>query len=627
MAGCFLSVQALFLTCLFWGAWLSCIASANQDALRSVNLTSVVGEGDLESCWQTWKDLFLAAVKDNIPTKRLRGRNPVPWLTGAVINLIKKEETVRRKLKLHPSESLKVKFQTLRSPQSACYKRDYFLALNVCNGLYTMYEVGSLYCFLSFFLDLDECKDKTHQCDVNANCTNIPGSYNCKCRLGYTENGSICNEIDECKDGSHDCHINANCTNIPGSYNCTCRPGYQGNGSICKDIDECEKRSHDCHKNANCTNIPGSYNCTCRPGYTGNGNICKDIDECEKRSHDCHKNANCTNIPGSYNCTCRPGYTGNGTICNDIDECEKGSHDCHINANCTNTPGSYNCTCRPGYTGNGRFCKDLDECKNKTHQCDVNANCTNIPGSYNCTCRPGYTGNGSICNDIDECENGSHDCQKNANCTNTAGSYNCTCRPGYTGNGSICKGGLNASIILGNDSRYLENLTLFLEPVINSSVRSRFVRCWHAKEDGWAASTFHGNCDDKGPTVTIIQVGSFIFGGYSSCWLGDSSKAFIYSLTNNNGSGHAVYNPVKLRVKPDRYKDAVGLCGKFGPYFGLGDIVISNNAASNQHSHTYCGDVYPLPPGYSLSGLNCKFYAGSSSFTPTDIEVFYETTT
>ena len=86
-----------------------------RDALRAVNLTSVVGEGDLESCWQTWKDLFLAAVKDNIPTKRLRGRNPVPWLTGAVINLIKKKETVRRKLKLHPSESLKVKFQTLRS--------------------------------------------------------------------------------------------------------------------------------------------------------------------------------------------------------------------------------------------------------------------------------------------------------------------------------------------------------------------------------------------------------------------------------------------------------------------------------------------------------------------------------
>ena len=81
-----------------------------KETLRSVHLTSVVGEGDLESCWQTWKDLFLAAVKDNIPTKRLRGPNPVAWLTSAVINLIKKKETVRRKLKLHPSETLKVNF-------------------------------------------------------------------------------------------------------------------------------------------------------------------------------------------------------------------------------------------------------------------------------------------------------------------------------------------------------------------------------------------------------------------------------------------------------------------------------------------------------------------------------------
>ncbi|CAH3190812.1 unnamed protein product, partial [Porites lobata] len=278
---------------------------------------------------------------------------------------------------------------------------------------------------------------------------------------------------------------------------------------------------------------------------------------------------------------------------------------------------------------------EIDECKDGSHDCHINANCTNIPGSYNCTCRPGYQGNGSICKDIDECEKGSHDCHKNANCTNAAGSYNCTCLPGYTGNGSIC--GFNASTILGNDSRYLENLTLFLEPVINSSVRSRFVRCWHAKEDGWAASTFHGNCDDKGPTVTIIQVGSFIFGGYGivkcrhylpgGCRYGNSSKAFIYSLTNNNGSGHAVYNPVKLRVKPDSYHQAVRRCDSDGPIFGWKDIRISNNSASNQDSSTYCGKKYPLPPGYCSSARKCTFYVGNSTFTPTDIEVFYETTT
>ncbi|CAH3192628.1 unnamed protein product, partial [Porites evermanni] len=198
-------------------------------------------------------------------------------------------------------------------------------------------------------------------------------------------------------------------------------------------------------------------------------------------------------------------------------------------------------------------------------------------------------------------------------------------------------GGFNAPTILGNGSRYLENLASFLEPVINSSVRSRFVSCWHAKEDGWAASTFHSNCDDKGPTVTIIQVRSFIFGGYSDvtwkspvpglCQFGNSSKAFIYSLTNNNGSGHAVYNPVKLRVKSGKDHEAVYRCHLNGPIFGWLDIAISNNSASNNDSHTYCDWSYPLPPGYSLSRSNCAFYAGSFRFTPTDIEVFYETTT
>ena len=41
------------------------------------------------------------------------------------------------------------------------------------------------------------------------------------------------------------------------------------------------------------------------------------------------------------------------------------------------------------------------------------------------------------------------------------------------------------------------------------------MRCWRAKTDGWSVVTFHSNCDGKGPTVTIIKVGSYIFGGYT----------------------------------------------------------------------------------------------------------------
>ena len=75
--------------------------------------------------------------------------------------------------------------------------------------------------------------------------------------------------------------------------------------------------------------------------------------------------------------------------------------------------------------------------------------------------------------------------------------------------------GLAGSTILSNlHTKYLDQLNSYLDSVFRSPGRSRFVRCWHAKADGWASSTFHSNCDGKGPTVTIVQVGSYIFGGY-----------------------------------------------------------------------------------------------------------------
>jgi len=191
--------------------------------------------------------------------------------------------------------------------------------------------------------------------------------------------------------------------------------------------------------------------------------------------------------------------------------------------------------------------------------------------------------------------------------------------------------GLGASNILGSlESKYLHKLTSYLNPVLQSSSRSRFVRCWHAKSDGWAASTFHSKCDDKGPTVTIIKVYSYIFGGYtdvswsspSSCSLASSSKSFIFSLYNTNG-----YVPVKRLIKSGYNNRAIYRCSSYGPTFGHGyDIYISNNAESNKNSYTGCDCSYHPPPGHS-SCAHCSFYAGSSPFTPTDIEVFYETIT
>ena len=78
---------------------------------------------------------------------------------------------------------------------------------------------------------------------------------------------------------------------------------------------------------------------------------------------------------------------------------------------------------------------------------------------------------------------------------------------------SVFAEGLTDSVILGDNVQHLANLSAWLK----RSESSKWKRCWRASVDGWAASTFHSGCDNKGPTVTIIRVGGkYIFGGYTN---------------------------------------------------------------------------------------------------------------
>ena len=65
------------------------------------------------------------------------------------------------------------------------------------------------------------------------------------------------------------------------------------------------------------------------------------------------------------------------------------------------------------------------------------------------------------------------------------------------------------------------------------SGQSDFVLIYRASRDGWASSNFHTHCDNKGPTVTVVKSGNYIFGGYTEqSWSSSSyntvAQCFLY---------------------------------------------------------------------------------------------------
>ena len=86
-------------------------------ALRAEGLTSTLSDSgeDIDTDWERWKKIFLTAVSNFIPQKKLKGRNPLPWIDGNILHRIKKKESIRRKIKKDPSGSLQRKYKFVRS--------------------------------------------------------------------------------------------------------------------------------------------------------------------------------------------------------------------------------------------------------------------------------------------------------------------------------------------------------------------------------------------------------------------------------------------------------------------------------------------------------------------------------
>jgi hypothetical protein len=134
---------------------------------------------------------------------------------------------------------------------------------------------------------------------------------------------------------------------------------------------------------------------------------------------------------------------------------------------------------------------------------------------------------------------------------------------------------------------------------------------------GKAASNFHTQCDNKGPTITLVRcTGGNIFGGFAPLpWISrqaysSADNSFLFSLVNPRGAP-----PQKFDLIKTGDANAIYDSGSYGPTFGGGhDLHIGNNWNG---CYTKLGITYAYP-----TGLGDKTFTGASSFTPAEVEVW-----
>ena len=177
------------------------------------------------------------------------------------------------------------------------------------------------------------------------------------------------------------------------------------------------------------------------------------------------------------------------------------------------------------------------------------------------------------------------------------------------------------STILSYYSQYQNVMLSWLQ---EDGISSDWKLIYRGTRDGFAASSFHTFCDNKGPTITLIKsVGDCVFGGYSDVsWTSrnnyiQSTDAFLFAFVSN-GLGTT---PFRGRLFQNS-QHAMFDHSSYGPTFGSGhDLHISSDSNSNEASYMNWGYTYELPNGYTSGGSGGTWICGYN-FQTIEIEVF-----
>ncbi|RMX48487.1 hypothetical protein pdam_00008503 [Pocillopora damicornis] len=174
------------------------------------------------------------------------------------------------------------------------------------------------------------------------------------------------------------------------------------------------------------------------------------------------------------------------------------------------------------------------------------------------------------------------------------------------------------STILSSEQR--QQLIDLLKETIESA-SDDYVLLYRASQNGWTAANFHSCCDGKGPTVTVIKSGNYVFGGYTEeQWdqpagganYKKAPESFLFSLVNPNS-----LPPSKLPLITGKEGNAIHCHNGYGPTFGSGHDLRIVSAPNSNNCSVSLNNSYQCPTGQNAA----TFLQGNQNFTISEMEM------
>lgn len=173
------------------------------------------------------------------------------------------------------------------------------------------------------------------------------------------------------------------------------------------------------------------------------------------------------------------------------------------------------------------------------------------------------------------------------------------------------------SVILKNELENKYVIANWVSETVNLN-KSSFHLLYRGSRDGFTAKAFHERCDDKGPTVVIIEnTTGNKFGGFASVsWTSPANCVSIKSEESFSSFLFSVDKKQKLLYKPKSNLRVLGHDRSFGPAFGekCTLIIYDNCNVENSFYRPSCASYQSLENG--------EYISGTESFKVKEIEVF-----